>query len=418
MEKTSGRPIRIWSIAAVSCLVALAAGCSSDGDDDANSGAQNSGNASGDFQLDEPVTLGLLWEIEGESTYGVNDYNQGAELAIEELNEKGGLGGHDIESFRIAASPVDPQASVAAMVEAQGKNPTALIGMASPTQISAVGGNLERSPIPLIATSVSSSDYVFGSDGGHENLWTSGVYDPDLAAAAVEFLADDLEAEKIGLIATNEPYGKGGVESAEKKIDELDLKPFASVEAAPDATDLTQQVLKMKGADAVFSWGYPGPLAIQLNQFVDNQIDIPTIASTSGLTAIKTGTVKEEAIEKFYLSLACDPSDPSYSENLEGFAERYEEKWGEPANDIVAAWAYDAVLAAAGAVEIAESNDPAEVNEAIAKLNIEDGSGCGGPIKPDEGHVFTHELVISKPSADGSSEVLKTVEAEPVTKGG
>lgn len=417
MIRSSKRSSKLWSVIAVSCLVAVAPGCSSDSDDGAKSSGNKSENSSGEFELDKPVNIALLWEIEGESTYGTNAYNQGAELAIEELNAKGGVGGHDIESFRIAASPVDPQDSVAALVEAQGKNPTAMIGMASPTQIAAAGGNLERSPIPLIATSVSSPDYVFGSDGGHDNLWTSGVYDPRLASEAVKFLVEDLDAEKIGLMATNEPYGKGGVESAKEELEKLDLEPFASVESAPDATDLTKQVLEMKGADAAFHWGYPGPLSVQLNQFVDNAIDIPTIASTSGLTAIKTGTVKAGAAKKFHLSLACSPGDPSYSSNLEDFVERYEEKWGESV-DLVGAWAYDAVLTVAAAVEIAESADPADVNEAISKVNVEDGSGCGGPVKPDGGHVFTHELVITKVEADGAAEVLKTVDTEPVPEGG
>ena len=417
MNISPRKSVKIWSVVAASCLVMVSAGCSSDSDGKDSPKKDTTENSTGELELDSPVSIAFLWEIEGESTYGTNAYNQGAELAIEELNAKGGIGGQDVESFRIAASPTDPQDSVAALVEAQGKNPTAMIGMASPTQISAAGGNLERSPIPLIATSVSSPDYVFGSEGGHENLWTSGVYDPSLASEAITYLAEDLKAEKIGLMATSEPYGKGGVETAKKELEKKDLSPFASVESAPDATDMTQQVLEMKGADAVFHWGYPGPLAVQLNQFVDNGVDVPTIASTSGLTAISTGTVRPEAAEEFYLSLACGPGDPSYSPNLESFVKRYEEKWDEQV-DTVAAWAYDAVLTVAAAVEIAGSTDPGEVNDAISQVNIEDGSGCGGPIKPDAGHVLTHELVIAKVGSDGASEVLKTVETEPVPEGG
>jgi ABC-type branched-subunit amino acid transport system substrate-binding protein len=402
--------------ATVGSLVLVASACGSSSDAESSGSGRS---ADGELSLDDPVTIGLLWEVEGESAYGIDAYNQGAELAVAEINAAGGVGGHPVETFRIPASPVDPQNTVAAMVEAQSRNPTAIIGLASPTQVAAASGNLARSPIPVVATTTASREYVYGADAGAENLWISGVYDPSLATEAVDYMAEELGLQDIGLMGTNESYGSGGLEVAEDTLAEHDLEPFAVEQFEPDATDVTQQVLAMEGADGVIDWSYPGPLGVQLKQFRQNGLDIPTMSSTSGLTLLGQGTVTPEDTEQLYLALPCDTNNPSYSEGLQGFSERFRAENGDASiSGPPAPWAYDAVKAIVAAVELAGSNDPEAVNEAMADIEVTDGSGCGGPLVPDDAHVLTHEVVITRASADGTSEVQATVQTDPVPEGG
>ena len=417
LNRTRPRGRRGIVVATVGTLVLTAGACGSSSDADSTGSSRSS---DGELALDSPVTIGLLWEVEGESSYGIDAYNQGAELAVAEINAAGGVGGHPVEIFRVPASPVDPQHTVAAMVEAQSRNPTAIIGLASPTQVAAASANLARSTIPVVATTTASTEYILGGEAGNENLWISGVYDPNMTTEAIDYLVGELGFSDIGLMGTNESYGSGGVEAAEAALAEHDLEPFAVEQFEPDASDVTQQVLAMEGADAVLDWSYPGPLGVQLTQFRQNGLDIPTMSSTSGLTLLGQGTVTPEDTEQFYLALPCDTSNPSYSEELQGFTERFRAEYGADASisGPPAPWAYDAVKAVVAAVELAESTDPEDVNEAMADIEVTDGSGCGGPLVPDEAHVLTHEVVITQASADGTSEVMATVETDPVPEGG
>lgn len=410
--KSRAASVAIISMASTVALLVTACGSSETTDT-----AQSPENTSGEFKLDSPVKIGILFEIKGESPYAVDSSNQGAMMAIDEINANGGIGGRQVESFRLAASPVDAQNTVSALVEAQSKKPTAIVGFVAPAQIAAASRTIGRSEIPVVAATASSPDFVYGSKAGQDNLWTSGVYDPRLTSTAIDYLVNDKGLKKIAIMGSNESYGNGGIASATEALKKQGLDPYAVAGYEASATDVTAQVLKVKGADAVVDWGYPAPLGVQLKQFRQNGLDIPTMASTSGLTLLGQKAVTPEDTKKFLLSLPCDTITPSYSPLLDKFAKRFKEKYsGAEVGGPIAPWAYDGVNAIAAAVKLAKSTDPAKVNKAMANINVDDGSGCGGPLKPDAGHVLTHEVVVTKVSADGTSKVEKTVMTDPVAK--
>ncbi|QWF20787.1 ABC transporter substrate-binding protein [Nocardioides sp. LMS-CY] len=391
----TSRPL-IAASAATAAVILLAACSGADGSDEGS-------------KAQDDVRLAFLWEIEGESPVGLSDFQNGADLAIDEINEAGGIDGRQVTYTRVPASPLDPQASTAAFLKATNDEPAAMVGFLASGQTVAAKSALDRAQIPVIGIYEADDAVRFGNQGS-EFSWALNGSGQGTSLAAVEFMTEDLGLTSLGLMGTNEAFGLGQIESSEAALDELGATSVGTVTYDPTATDLTQQVLAMKDADGVLNWGYPNPLAVQLKQFVENGLTIPTMTGASGPIVVNAGLATGKAIANFYSALPCNPGGTE-SAALQDFAAAYQEKYDASATNL-AAQAYDAVYVAKKAIEEAGSDAGADVNEALAEISVapEDGIVCSSGYQADGSHILNHEVNIARFHADGSSETVSTIQ--------
>lgn len=392
--------------AGVALALVTASAC---GDSSSSSSTTDTGGASsgGDFALDSSPEIVLLWEMQGESPYGIDDYQHGAELALKEINAAGGVGGQPVTGTRVSASVTDVQAAVDAVLQGADKEPAAMVGLPSPDQVKAVSPQLERLGVPVIATLTTETDYMFGAPSGSEFLWIVGPPNQEIVSAGTDYLIDPIGAEKIGLMGTNESSGTNAIAAATATLEAQGMKPYAVAQYAPDASDLTPQVLQMEGADAVLNWGYPGPMAVQLKQFEQNGLDIPTMASTAIQIPIASGVVTPSQRENLYSSEPCNPAAPA-NDAMKTFVASYQAEFGEvPSQN--AAYAYDAVNVAVAAIKEAKSVDGEKVNAALPKVTF---AGSCSKYQADEAHVLGHDAQITKYTAT-TAEAVKTLSFAP-----
>ena len=182
------------------------------------------------------------------------------------------------------------------------------------------------------------------------------------------------------------------------------MKITANVPYAVDATDLTGPVLAVKKSDAVIDWGYPNPVGIQLNQFVQNNISIPTVTGGAAPYVVQGKLAKANALAKFYSIDPCNPTD-STAANVVSWRDAYKAKYNEPAN-ASAAEAYDAVYLAAAAIKQAQSIDPQKIKDAIGALKYTDGI-CSTDFHADGAHNLMHSnTVISWATGEGKTQAV------------
>jgi branched-chain amino acid transport system substrate-binding protein len=383
-------------IGALALAGAALAACSSNSASASTTGGSSSSGSA--------VKIGLLWQVKGEGAYGQDDYQNGALLAINQINAAGGVNGKKITWFREPADPTDNQQTLSSFLSAAGQNPTAMVGLVAPTQIQAISSKITTAGIPVLATTTSDTFDAYGAASGSRNLWFVGASNPALAKFGTNYLIKDLKLNKIGLMGTNESYGSEGVASATSALSAAGLKPYANTPYSPSATDLTQQVLAQKGASAVVDWGYPNTVGVQLNQFVQNGITIPTMASDGVDTTVASGLAKGQALANLYASQPCDLTSPNYSKTLANFVTAFKKKYNYlPSQN--AAWSYDGVKIAVAAVLKAKSTSPSAVNDAMAKVSVP--GACSTTYRADPAHFMGHSEEISKFSSDGTTTVVK-----------
>jgi branched-chain amino acid transport system substrate-binding protein len=364
----------------------LAVGCGSS--DDSGSGPSTSA-AAGSFS--EPLRIIGMWEVEGESTVAKSILQNGAELAIEEINAAGGVGGRPIEYERVATPLAPPEEVAAAVRLALESNPSALIGVASGSAAVVASPLVDAGEVPLLTIGQSDQVLLTGSAGSE---WVFSMRPTEVSAqeTAARFAVEGLGKKKVGLLHVSTEYGARAVPVQRATVEELGGQVVADREYAVDANDLTEQVLAMKDAEVVVNWAFPNPLGVQLNQFVQNDIRIPTVDAAAAGIVVGSNLASGQAIEDLYGVTDCNPADDPRAE-VRAWSAAYKERFGyDP--DFSAAGAYDAVHLIAEAARIAGSPDPADVQRALKGEVRSTELMCSMDYYADAANTLNHQQTI------------------------
>ena len=316
-------------------LLAAACGSSKKTSSSATTAGGSATTASGGgLKLSKPVKVVLLAEIVGESAIAINGYWYAAQIAVDQINSAGGIGGQQVQLVRYPASPLDPQNTNAAYLKALDQNPTAIIGLpGGGTQLAGVLSNVNRGGIPLLIAALGDNTVWYGSKGGSQYAWFMEQDTSSVAQAGTNYFIQDLGDKKLAFMGTNEGYGNASLIGFKAALSAAGLQPVAIEQYSPVATDLTPQVQAVKGADAVPNYGYPNPVGVSLTQFQQNGLSVPMVSGGSSFIVVQQKLSTN--ISKLYASTACNPTgstDPA----MQSFVKTYESRFNETPRPICA----------------------------------------------------------------------------------
>lgn len=403
---TEGDHMRARRSISLLTAIALAVAAGACGDDDSSGDtATDQGGDGGELQLDDPVKIAFLWEVSGESANAVDFYQNSAQLAVDAVNEAGGIGGRQIETVRITAPPLDLQKSQAAYLEALDEEPDVIVGFPSSGQVDATQSNIERGGVPFL--SVASQNVRYGEDGVSEWMWALLPSVDSVVNTTVEYMTEEEGYEDIGLMSTSETFGTAASEAAKGALEEKGLEPVAERTYEPDATDLTEAVLAMRDAEAVMDWGFPNPMAVQLRQFRQNGIDAPTYMHSAAQVIVENELATGDDIAGLHSSVPCNPTGTDRP-SLQEFTQTYLDEFGvNPSSSGTAA--HDAIYIIKAAVEAAGGTDPTALNDALGSISVEDDAlVCNSEYHADGAHYLAHQVSVIQFAADGTSTTEKT----------
>ncbi|MGW5385724.1 ABC transporter substrate-binding protein [Nocardia sp. NPDC003963] len=373
---TSGsfrRFVRSSAIASAAAVGVFAAACSG------SSTPENSGR---------PMIVGLI-EIKGDSPNALNDYNNGAQLAVDEINAAGGVLGQPLDYIRIPASVTDPQAARTAFLKAVDEGPSAIIGFPGGGSLEALTRDVDSAGVPMIHIS-SDGKLARGAESGSEWLFSVNPDDTARAKNAID-LARQLGAKRVGIVATDETFGRVSTENSIDAIDAsgMELGPVRYV--PPSVTDLTGTIRELRDADVVLSWTFPNVLALQLNQMHQSGIETPVISGNSGPLVVSSNLVDEAARRPLH---AVTPCSPAVGDSPVGrtFATKYQAKYGAMPT-ASATQVYDSVRLLAAAMESAGTvSDRSAIAEALRTMEWNEGA-CAAGYKSDGAQFLGHQMV-------------------------
>jgi branched-chain amino acid transport system substrate-binding protein len=396
---------------AAAALLALAivgaAACGDDDDDSADAGS-DSAASDGELSLDDPVSVIMLAETTGESEAAVPFFDDGAKMAIDDLNEAGGVGGQDVEYERIS-TPVEGAEAESAFLEAAEEEPTAILGLPSSGQVLAAAQRVGEAQIPTLYEATATQAFV-GAPDSVANDYGFVIRPPqvELSGGLVRFASENLSIDKVGIVCVNNPFGEAGCGTAESTAEELGVDIVAKETVEQDTTDFSSTVLELKdaGAEAVLSYIFPNAVAALHNAMGENDFDVPQVTSSASLIA-GTGAITSGNLENLYGVEDCVPAaddDPDVAD----WASRFQEQYDYAPNYGVAE-SYDAVMLVAQAVEAAGSADADAVSDALTDIEY-DGICTTYRGEPSQG--LNHQLVAVSFNAEGQPAIEDTYELD------
>jgi branched-chain amino acid transport system substrate-binding protein len=324
------------------------------------------------------VRLGVAAPLSGPRAAIGEELVRGAELAVDDLNARGGLLGQDVELVVTdAADLVDLPRRLADLAEHA--RVSAVIGPEAPGVLVGPRSPLTRREVPAILPSA-----FAGELDGASTVVTRTVPSARAQAEAVaRWLVDEREATSLAVLVADPVEGAAARAAIEAGAAAGGLPPTAVVEVDGTTTQLGPAVAALRraapDADAVLLWGWPdaaarATLAVRELGW-DVQLVVPAAAFVSTYRSL-TGDAAEGVVLPFPFREAW------FGPELTTWMLRYHATHGLgalPGLDtlvldvpVVALAAYDAVGVLGDAVTAAGSREPAAVAAALPDV-VHDG---------------------------------------------
>lgn len=293
--------------------------------------------------------IGSIGPVTGAAAIYGEAVKNGAELAINEINEAGGINGVKIE-FNFQDDENDPEKAVNAYNTLKDWGMQALLGTVTSAPCVAVSNEAQADNMFLLTPSGTAVECV-----QYDNAFRVCFSDPMQGLECAKYISDNALAKKVAVIYdSSDVYSTGVYNSfaAEAKKDGLDIVA-AEAFTAESKTDFSVQLQKAKdaGAELVFLPFYYSEAALVLQQAAGMNY-APIFFGCDGMDGILgvAGFDPANAQNLMFLS----PFTPtSTDEMVVEFVKNFEEEFGHTPIQF-AADAYDGVYALKAAMEKAE----------------------------------------------------------------
>lgn len=322
-------------------------------------------------------------------------FGEGAELALAEINQAGGILGMPIEFVYREELTEDVVQSATDLAETE--NVVAILGPLFSSHAVKVG------PVINIPTIVGATGANVTETG--DFLFLVASSNALQAKLMAQFAVNELGAKTAAMIWQNEDvYSIGFVEAFDANFQELGGSIVASetYESGDTMFDMQLSAIKTANPDVLFLASFPPENPLIMKQARDMGIESTFIGSDGMDDSLMFEVLDDNTpLENTYY---CTNFDPDATE----FIFAYETMFENPANGIAAS-GYDAMKILVIAIEAAGSTDPMAIRDAIAAIT--DYEGATSISRFDENRHPDKSVGVFQ-IVDGQTQPYKVVGAE------
>lgn len=336
------------------------------------SGAFASGQAE-TAEDDGTIHIALSAPITGDwSEYGVN-FQRSVEMAIEFLNDDGGVLGRQVR-LSVGDTKGNPQ-EAATLAQKWTSDPTvvAQIGAFSSSSSMAAQPIYDAEGMVQLSPTASHADYAGGSE------WSFGIVGTQAGEGPfnARFAYEDLGIRRVAVLHLNNDWGIDAAEYFSEAFEDLGGEVVGTEFYFDGERDFTAALTKLRDTDAdglYIASFYNDGAAINLQRQRLGWDDVTVLGPTS-LYSTQLIELGGDAVEGLYTATGffTEDTDPAVQAYVDEFTARY----GSQPN-FHAALAYDAMMLLADAIERAGSTDSAAIRDALAETS--DFPGLTGSI--------------------------------------
>jgi branched-chain amino acid transport system substrate-binding protein len=226
----------------------------------------------------QTVNMPIVIELSGAGAVSGTNFRDGAVLAIDEINAKGGILGRKISAPQ-SDTQSNPGVSRAQVQKAIDSNPYVILG---PVFSGSVKVNMvlaQQAEVPQF-TGAEAADitqmgnaYIFRTSFGQQMSM------PKIA----NYIRDSLKAKTVAVVWVNNDFGKGGRDTFTKEMAARNIKVVADISTESGQVDFAADVVKAKSAnaDAIFVYTNEEESARFLREARKQGVNKPLIGETT-----------------------------------------------------------------------------------------------------------------------------------------
>ena len=372
--------IKFIAASAAAVMALSLAGCSGGSMDDSSS---SSAKAAGDT-----ITIGTVTTNSGTAAaYGEAEV-KGFELAVSEINAKGGINGKKVKLESMDDKGDATEASNAYNKLAGDNNVLAVAGPTISATTAAVAPLADQSKLVTIAPAATSDSIETGN-----YLFRTCFKDSYQGEVAARFAAENLKVKKVAVLyGTGDPYSSGVGEAFAKAAEKLGLEVVdKESSSSADDTEYSAQLQKIQasGAELLYApyyYSVAGPYIIPQARSVGFE---GYVMGPDGYDGLKLTGDKSQYNKTYYTTHYS--ADDNTNTKVQDFIKSYKSKNNAEPNTF-AALGYDTIYMIKQAIEKAGENATREdVRNAVAGMTFD---GVTGKFTMDKSGSPTKSVIV------------------------
>ena len=354
----------------------------------------------------EPVRIGITTILSGPTADRGQSEQYGAQIALNEINEAGGVLGRPVEAY-YADNACKPDIGVPAtkrLIE-QAHVPVIIGALCTPVT-RAIEPVVAEAKVPLVIATSAGQDFVDASGaGGNEYLFKTIPSEVDIARALIRFVATK-PVKSVAVVAEAGAFPQANAVAMAKAAKDAGMAVTAVETITPNSTDLAAMLDKLKASA-------PDALLI-----------MPGSSTTAFFKAYEALGWKVPVSGRFDLGAALGAISPGFREaggladltavavftplldkpGVRDFVTSYQAHYGLMPTQR-SFFVYEATLLVVDAIRRAGSDQPAAIEQALKTTTM--ASLLGGTYAPDD-HNHAHTPVFVVGLRDGKPAVIAT----------
>ncbi len=347
----------------------------------------------------EEIRIGFVGALSGPASFVGIDIKRGAEIAINEINNSGGINGKKL----VLISRDDehsPKKTISLYKELmQTEKVVAMIGATNSASMLAVTPLVNnRYKIPVIcpatdATAITENEAQ--KQGKNNFMFRVGMYGKGQANFMVDMMVKKFGFKKIGLLTWTAGWGVTGRGELNRRLKELGMTAVADETYDSGDTDMTPQLMKLKeaGAQCILNYGLvrENTFVVRTKRQLNDNTPYVSAWGISGPAFLKAASDAADGIMVSTTVTTDGYKTPKKKKFLETYGKRYK---GGVLAPVFAFGAYDAVYLFKIAIKKGGVK-AADIRNALEQIPSYDGL-----IKKFDRPVFTHERHYAITEAD------------------
>jgi branched-chain amino acid transport system substrate-binding protein len=363
--------------------------------------------ASGLTLAQEVIKIGHVAPTSGGIAHFGKDNEQGARLAIDELNAKGlKIGGKAVKFELLAEDDAgDPKQGTAVAQKLVDQKVKGVVGhLNSGTTIPAAKIYSEAG-IPQISPSATNPKYT---RQGFKTAFRVVADDVHLGGTLGKYAVNTLKGKSIAVIDDRTAYGQGVATEFEKAVKALNGNIVAHEFTTDKSTDFMSILtsIKAKKPDVVFYGGMDAVAGPMLRQMKSLGINVKFMGGDGICSSELPKLAGDGLVNDMVYCAEAGGVEGSQKAGMDAFKAKFKSKFGADVT-LYSPYVYDAVNLLADAMVKADSSDPSKYLPVLAKTT--NYAGVTGPITFDEKGDIKNGALTLKTYRDGKPFELAVI---------
>jgi branched-chain amino acid transport system substrate-binding protein len=318
---------------------------------------------------EQVVKIGHVGPISGAIAHLGKDNENGARLAIEELNAKGvTIGGKKIKFELVAEDDAaDPKQGTAAAQKLVDAKISGIIGHLNSGTTIPASKIYNDAGIPQISPSATNPKYT---RQGYKTAFRVVADDVHLGGTLGRYAVKDLKGKAIAVIDDRTAYGQGVAEEFEKAVKAAGGTLVGHEFTNDKATDFMPilTTLKAKKPDIIFFGGMDAVGGPMLKQMKSLGINAKFMGGDGICTTELVKLAGDAMADGQVICAEAGGVDGALKKGMDDFGAKYKKRFNDDVK-LYAPYVYDAVNVMVDAMQRAKSSDPAKYLPELAKTS-------------------------------------------------